>query len=577
VGFENYQLLEKIGEGGMATVHRARQRGIGGFDRIVAVKQLHGHLSERPDFVARFIREARIASALSHANIVQTYDFGHSEAGHYIVMEYLEGWSLIHLFASVVAAGIAMPIPVVLSLLHELCDALDHVHTRSGQEGEALAIVHRDVSLGNLFVTRSGHLKLIDFGVATARGLPDADDDTVAGKPSYMAPEILRGQTADARGDMFAVGVVAWSLITGKRAFSARDTIETIREVLRVTLPPPSRHRSDCPVMLDQIVLEAVATNPEERMPSAAAMRDRLEVVMSLYGVGVRPSAVSRWIEDTSLFGRRAADSTAVAARLSTDDLPRPPSTSHDQRLPTAEPMRHVSWLRVTLVAALVIAVVLAVVALPAASSTPASAATAPPPRQPLIVMTSLAEPPPLPVIELPQPRRSETVRIEPPTSPVPAAAPVASRRTQRASSPSRIHATSSESVFEAPADATPLQASAPADTTALPSPPAAIGRVQASQRLEPIVIPPDRVRALSGQIGHVDLRRLEHEGVGRRFSAILCIDTRGAVASVKLLGDAPEWLRDALVHDLRTFRFTPYRVDDEPRPACFVRRLLID
>jgi serine/threonine-protein kinase len=298
-----YELLEPIGMGGMATVHRARMRGVAGFERIVALKRIRPELAVEADYVARFIREARIASALAHANIVQVIELGKDARSHYMAMEYLEGWSLLRVGAAAHAANIEMPLNVIVSLLSDLLGALDHVHTRRDREGRPLGIVHRDISHGNLFVTKSGHLKLIDFGIATATIGVECDKEwEVSGKPSYMAPEAIRGQPCDGRTDVFSAGVVAWEMLTGRRLFGGRDDKETMRAVLHQKVLAPSGYRTDCPLLLDVIVRDALAKDIERRTVSAAAMRDQLDLFTQVAELDVRPSAVAQWIEAEGLF-----------------------------------------------------------------------------------------------------------------------------------------------------------------------------------------------------------------------------------------------------------------------------------
>lgn len=289
-----YELIDRIGRGGMATVHRARVCGIAGFERIVAVKQLLPSLASSAADVGRFVREARIASWLAHTNIVQVHDIGCSDAGHFMVMEYLEGQPLDQLAAAARASATHLPLGVVLSLLLELCDALDHIHTRTGNDGRPLDIVHRDISLANLFVRNSGHLKLLDFGIATARGLVAPTE--VAGKPGYMAPETIRRGPTDARVDIFAFGVVAWELLTGVRLFHDRNDSETFQNVLCRPVPPPSQYRRATPKALDDLVLAALERDPARRISSAAQLRDRVDVVIRSTSVDAKPSAVARWL-----------------------------------------------------------------------------------------------------------------------------------------------------------------------------------------------------------------------------------------------------------------------------------------
>ncbi|HEX7701662.1 MAG TPA: serine/threonine-protein kinase, partial [Kofleriaceae bacterium] len=509
----NYELLDQVGAGGMATVNRARQRGIGGFDRIVALKRIHPQLAAREEFTDRFVREARIVSALAHANIVQVYEFG----GDYLAMEYLEGWSLLRILSAASAAGSVTPLPVILSLLYELCDALDHVHTRCGIDGEPLQIVHRDLSLGNLFVARSGHLKLIDFGVATAPGLVPSDDGRICGKPSYMAPEVIRGRPSDARADVFAVGVLAWELLAGQRLFMGDDDGATMREVLTTPVVRPSQFRDDCPPLLDSLVLAAVTKNPAKRSSSAAVVREQLLAVMRVGEIEVGTAVVTRWLAEVMVPAPARRPSTPVAWETM-------PSPVVVRALPT-----QIAW-RPALAVAAAIAIAPLILATRGHASTTAAAmpsitmVQSPPahrivridPMQSPLVATremvvpvvssrtttaravaipTRSSPPPLPIAPA---RVQELPPVEPqPVEPVHAAAPVIS-----------------PPIAEALLVAKPRLGPSVGWASAVRSG-ASSGRGRAGDLfgLGPMTIPPDRVKQLSGAIERVDRRRLDRDG----------------------------------------------------------------
>jgi len=548
----------------MAVVHRARQRGIAGFDRIVAVKRIQPHLVGRAEFVERFVREARIVSALAHANIVQIYDFG----GDYIAMEYLEGWSLLRIVATAVGAGHQVPLPVVLSVLHDLCDALDHVHTRRGLDGAPLGIVHRDLSLGNLFITRSGHLKLIDFGIATAPGLA-SDDGRICGKPSYMAPEVVRGRASDARADVFAVGVIAWELLTSRRPFAGDDDAAALEAVLRTRVASPLEHRPDCPPMLASLVLGALEKDPAKRSQSAAIVRDQLEIVMRTCDVDGRSSVVTRWLAESGLLRAltsNEAQQPTVSARprmvtpiaslasMLEPAVPRGPTPVAWQVASAAVPSlrRGVSWWHALAIAA---AIVIAPFVVAAHGGKPQAVEKAA-----AVTITPIA---PAPAMTAPM----EPMVVAREVAPAPHARPRAARARARQEIAVRPDAPSAPVAGgpTSPPVAPPVaQIAAVVPTPTVP--------VATTVARGPVTIAPDRVRWISGEIGRVDRTRLERDGGAAKLSAVLCIDERGAVSSVRLLADEPAWLRATLDHDLRTFRFTPYPAG----AACFVRQVAI-
>jgi eukaryotic-like serine/threonine-protein kinase len=166
--FGPYQVYERLGIGGMATVHKAKKRGPEGFEQSVALKRMLAHLAEDQTFVESFVREAKVASLLVHPNIAQVYDFGRIRGIYYIAMELVSGFDVRKLLRYASRSNEAIPLGVVMSILGELCDALDHAHNFVDEQGQRLDIVHRDISPSNLIVATTGHLKVIDFGIAKA-------------------------------------------------------------------------------------------------------------------------------------------------------------------------------------------------------------------------------------------------------------------------------------------------------------------------------------------------------------------------------------------------------------------------
>src|SRR5690349_21616431 len=190
--FGPYLVYERLGVGGMATVHRALERGIEGFERIVALKRLLPHLAEDASFIKSFVREAKLASTLTHPNLVQTLELGRVGGSYFISMEYIDGRDVRKILRHARKVSGPPPINVTLALMLQLCDALDYAHNRTDSDGNPLGIVHRDLSPSNLLMTRGGHLKVIDFGIAKAQAAHLATQTgRVKGKLAYMAPESI--------------------------------------------------------------------------------------------------------------------------------------------------------------------------------------------------------------------------------------------------------------------------------------------------------------------------------------------------------------------------------------------------
>ncbi len=296
--FGEYLVYERLGVGGMATVHRAKKRGIEGFERVVALKRLLSHLVEDEHFIASFVREARLASLLQHANVVQIYDLGRVSDVYYIAMEYLRGVDLRQILRQSRYATGAPPIPFTVALMNELLDGLDYAHNLADESGVPLNLVHRDVSPSNAIVARDGHLKLIDFGIAKAT-TPSLRTRSghVKGKFAYMAPEALGAEDLDRRSDVFSAGIVMWELLTARPLFAGRTDFDTIQRVRKMAVPPPSSINPACPADLDDIVLTALARDKEERWGSAAAMQSAIGIVADRYSVRATNREVAEWIQ----------------------------------------------------------------------------------------------------------------------------------------------------------------------------------------------------------------------------------------------------------------------------------------
>jgi serine/threonine protein kinase len=289
-----YTLYERLGRGGMATVNRAEMRGLAGFRKAVALKRLHPHIAADPSMVQSFVHEARLASHLHHPNIAQTYDLGRAGDSYFIAMEYVPGPTLAQLLRQSSAA--AIPIPIALGILSQICDALDYAHNFCDASGKPLGIIHRDISPSNIIISSTGVVKLIDFGIARVADLDEAEAGLIKGKLSYMAPEYLDGQL-DLRADLFGLGVIAHELLTGRPLFHAKDDADTMTLLRALPIQPPSRWNPDVSDDLDDIVLTALQRTPELRWQSATAMRTALTNVMMSCGAPVTNQQLIEWVD----------------------------------------------------------------------------------------------------------------------------------------------------------------------------------------------------------------------------------------------------------------------------------------
>jgi serine/threonine protein kinase len=279
-----YEPTTRIAAGGMAEVWRAEAVFENGEVHPVAIKRVLPELVDKPIFRSMFEDEARLGMALRHPNIVRVYD-ARDVAGTFImVMELVEGTSLKDLLSRAHSRNAPMPVPIALFIALQLAQALDYAHHAVDHTGTSLGIIHRDVSPHNLLLSRSGEVKLMDFGLADARlHQTQMDESMLGGKLAYLAPEIIRQSPGDHRVDLFALGVVLWEMLTGRRLFLRDDDQETIRAIARHVVPTAQKVNPRIPDSLQRFLDELLAPLPEERTSSAAKViadiRDILEEV----------------------------------------------------------------------------------------------------------------------------------------------------------------------------------------------------------------------------------------------------------------------------------------------------------
>lgn len=332
--FGPYLVYERLGMGGMATVHRAKKRGIAGFERGVALKRLLPHLAEDKEFIQSFVREAKLASMLVHPNIAQIYDLGRVGAAYYIAMEHVEGIDVRKILRYARRSGEVIPLTVALQIIAELCDALEYAHTYVNELGEHMGIVHRDVSPSNLIISNSGHLKVIDFGIAKAKTKQHhTESGRIKGKLGYLAPEAAKGESWGAPSDVFSAGVVAFELLTTSPLFWGKNDYETLLKVNQLEVPPPSRINPAVPPDLDKLILQALERKGDDRLQSAGDLRVGLDRIATRYGFRLSSREVFDWLSGVSSESwatlkpapRSLSQQQAAAAAAQLRPLPLPP------------------------------------------------------------------------------------------------------------------------------------------------------------------------------------------------------------------------------------------------------------
>ncbi|HEU4730435.1 MAG TPA: protein kinase [Kofleriaceae bacterium] len=294
--FGPYLVYERLGQGGMATVHRAEKRGVG-IRRPIALKRLLPHIATEPDLVKLFVDEARLASHLHHANVAQTYELGRVDDVFFIAMEYAPGPTLSRIMRQSREAAGEIPLTVTVNILTQICEALDYAHNLCDETGRPLRIIHRDVSPANIIVTSTGVVKLIDFGIAkTALSSVKTQTGFIKGKFGYIAPEYITGKI-DARVDLFAVGVIAHEMLAGRRLFEGKDDFETLGNIREMEPLPPSHWNPHVTEDLDDIVMTALERDPGRRWQSAAAMQVALSNVARDFGLVVGAPQLAEWVD----------------------------------------------------------------------------------------------------------------------------------------------------------------------------------------------------------------------------------------------------------------------------------------
>jgi serine/threonine-protein kinase len=271
-----YEILSLLGAGGMAQVYLALQRGAFASEKLVVIKQLRPELVSDQVFLTMFMDEARIALQLHHPNVVHTYEVGAEAGDYFLAMEFLEGLTLTQIVRKAGVGG--LPLNLHLWILSQVLAGLSYAHELRALDGEPLGIVHRDVSPSNVMITSSGEVKLLDFGIAKAAGaLSLTQQGVIKGKLGYVAPEQCLGRPSDARSDLFAVGVMLWEAIAGRRRLVAETSAAAFEARIRNREPQIDEVVPNVPPRLAEICKRALAHEPAERYATAAELRAELD------------------------------------------------------------------------------------------------------------------------------------------------------------------------------------------------------------------------------------------------------------------------------------------------------------
>lgn len=267
---QRYRVIKRLASGGMAEVFVAESAGIEGFRKQVAIKRVLPQLSKKEQFIAMFLDEARLSAHLSHSNVVSVFDIGVGDGTYFIVMEYVDGADLKTVMDHYKKLGLPVPVEVAVYVATRICQGLAYAHELKTGDGKPLAIIHRDITPANVLITRYGEVKIVDFGLAKASSqLAESDAGVIKGKFGYLAPETVLEKPVDQRVDVFAVGIILWEMLTGRRLFLGETDFQTVRLVRDAVVPSLPTINRAVPPDLDEIVRRSLARDPAARYQQA--------------------------------------------------------------------------------------------------------------------------------------------------------------------------------------------------------------------------------------------------------------------------------------------------------------------
>jgi len=306
--FGKYTLIRKLATGGMAELFLAIQKSVAGFEKLLVIKRILPSMNQDRAFIEMLLHEARIAATLSHPNIVQIFDVGQADGQYFIAMEHVHGEDLRSIVRQMKKKGVTeFPLEHALAIVLGMCAGISYAHEKRDLDGTHLAIVHRDISPQNIVVTFTGDVKIVDFGIAKsdARSGEQTKSGKLKGKVPYMSPEQARGETIDARSDVFAMGTMLFELTTGKRLFKGQSEYETLKLICDRDYPRPTQVHSSYPPGLEEIVMRALAKSPDDRYQSAREMQADLESFVRRHQIAVSSLALNQFMQ--SLFEEKLA------------------------------------------------------------------------------------------------------------------------------------------------------------------------------------------------------------------------------------------------------------------------------
>jgi serine/threonine protein kinase len=278
--FGTYVLEELLSRGGMAEIYRAQHTGPHSFRKTVVLKKILPGLARNEDFRRLFIEEAKTVALLDHPHIVPVHELGEINGDLYMTMEYVNGFDLKTMLRKAHEKGLKLPLDLAVYVAARIASALDFAFTREGPDGRPLEIVHRDVSPPNILISFAGMVRLTDFGISKPSSYVEARKHAPQGKLQYMSPEQATGGPIDARSDIFSLGVILYEMIAGRRPFAGNPDMPSMDEVRKADIVPLRFISSRVTPRLEKVVMNAVASSPDDRYADAGKMAAALDRVL---------------------------------------------------------------------------------------------------------------------------------------------------------------------------------------------------------------------------------------------------------------------------------------------------------
>jgi serine/threonine protein kinase len=301
-----YYLLDRLASGGTAEVFLAKHRETSGSTRFVAIKKILPYLAEDKEFTDMFANEARIASTLTHENIIKIIEIANEAPNSYIAMEFIRGKDLSKIQRRLSQTGLTLPIPLVAFIISNICQALEYAHHKTDAFGNNLRIVHQDITPRNIIVSYDGQVKVLDFDRAKIKSSGRIFYGEQKGSVGYMSPEQLNGFPLDQRSDIYSVGVLLYELLTDMRMFSSEQNHSSIEQQRRKRIELPSKYNRNISKDLEKVVLRTLAADPEDRYETASTLFKDLVCFLVQDGTPINSENLAVFIRE--LFAKEIAE-----------------------------------------------------------------------------------------------------------------------------------------------------------------------------------------------------------------------------------------------------------------------------